>query len=232
MTVTPGGVSGAPRLYAVAMKTLEAFQLGLFAQLVGFRFNGVEVIERIKPAEGGLLAMAKKHVAALNQRNQETIDLGMKLDALLEKSGITSPGRPRTLEEYLAWSAAIRERTLAAGEGDVQAQTAYHLGHALGETVATASLGSMVADLRSQAPDHAYLAQRAAELAARLANARRQLELLQESPALPEATRAAAREAAALVVPSDADPVAAARGLRALAQALTPVRERMVHSFR
>lgn len=214
------------------MKTLEAFQLGLFAQLVGFRFQGVEVIERIKPAEGDLLAVAKKHVAALNQRNQETIELVMKLDALLEQNGITSPGRPRTLEEYLGWSAAIRERTLAGGEGDVQVQTAYNLGHALGETVATAGLGSMVADLRTQARDHAYLVQRTAEIAARLANARRQLELLQESPALPDAAREVAREAAARVAPPDADPVAAARALRALAQGLTPMRERLLQIFR
>jgi hypothetical protein len=214
------------------MKTLEAFQLGLFAQLVGFRFHGVEVIERIKPAEGNLLAVAKKHVAALNQRNQETIDLVMRLDALLEKNGVASPGRPRTLDEYLTWSAALRERTLAATAGDVQAQTAFNLGHALGAATATASVGSMIEDLRSQAAENAYLRQRATAMHTELASARKQLELLQGSPALPDEARAAAREAAAQLAPPEGDPAAAARALRATVHALTPLRERLLALFK
>jgi hypothetical protein len=213
------------------MKALEAYRLGLFSQLVGFRFNGVEIIERIKPAEGALMAVAKKHVDALNNRNKETIDLVTTLDAIIVKNGFPFPGQPKTLDEYVAWAKAIRESTLAAAGGDVQVETAFHLGYALGDATTTASLGSMVEDLLTQVPDHPFLNKEADALLVSLANTRKQLVLLKDSPALPEKACAAAREAVVLVVNPPANHALAARILREMVKSLTPVREKLLDIF-
>lgn len=166
---------------------LAAFQLGYAATRVGFRFNAVEVLQRLQPAEPPLLDPVNAWMTALNERRAEIVHNVLAVERLMGAAGLAPPERPQTYAQYQSWAATAVDRSSTWLSAKVAENAAFLLGLALGDLATTLALEVLVGDLLAAEPAHPFLTAQAAALAGARTRGLAELRLAAKSTGVPAA---------------------------------------------
>jgi hypothetical protein len=164
---------------------LAALKLGYAPARVGFRFNAIEILQRLQPAEPPLLEVVNAWMTAINARGAEVVQSVLTVERLMLDVGLTPAERPGTYAQYVSWARAAHDQVSQALAGRIGEMSAFLLGLNLADFMTTVALEELVADLRRQVPEHPFLGAQAGALAEARARGLVDLRLAASSTGLP-----------------------------------------------
>jgi hypothetical protein len=175
------------------MKELEAVVLGCYAHRLEVWFRGVFFLAELAHTTGspGRIAELVKRQNDVFMATKDGAREGVqRVEALLAKSLLPFPPRPRTLDDYLRWSRAAVETAREALPPDSPARTAFEVGDAFGELWACSTLARLFRSHYDATPGpvellgHKLYGELVATCAHRMADATNRLEEALKHPAL------------------------------------------------
>jgi hypothetical protein len=177
----------------MALMQLDAFM----TPLIGIPFLGMQALEPFDTRDGELGVRIARQRGAYQANGPAVAEMIADVEERLLRSGLPTPPRPNTSEEYVLWSDVVVFATTTVTGPQAPEGALVALGRCVGELAQGLAISESVVRLRQVAPTNDVLRAIAEHYSTRTLKRVEWLDKMQRFPTLPAAARPGAHQLAA-----------------------------------